>query len=849
MGHDETQMSVLIRFFSRFLSKIKNRTDRLELPEAIDSREPPKTVPTYEKLKNRGTELLDSGDRQEAILFFEAAFNERPNAESHVNLGFALLEIDRSSDAKIHFEQAVKLNPNSFDANFLYACVACADGDYKAASASVKSALIIDPHSEPALNLFYKVLAIEGDFTQIEDHLTLNNSKIRSISGLKVLMARTLLDISAESDLKQSLLVHAANYLKIAIELNPNDPDVFIEQGRLFLFQDHAALAADSFVRAVTLSTNFAPAYYGLAKAQKILGNRTEAAASAEKAILKNPQHIDAHKMLADISLEKSEYVKAENHYQIIINLDPNSAEAKILLGVVYSERGQYQLATDVTRQAIDLSKGFPEGYFALGNIFLKQQRYTDAVDCYHQALKLRPDYVDVKNNLASSLLAMGNNDEALRLYQGIVQVDPTNEMALQNVAYSLSFNANCTPAEYLAAARQFGTIATARAKPFTTWVQKPLAGRALKVGLVSGDFRRHPVGFFLESVLTYFDPEKTEIHAFSNLVYTDDLQASLKSRVSHWTSISSLTDEEAATLIHDAELDLLIDLSGHTGANRCALFSWRAAPVQAAWLGYWASTGVAEIDYILTDRHSVLPEHQSHFSEKVWYLASTRMCFTPKSLVYELLPSPCPSIKLGYITFGCFQAAHKLNHEVLALWSQIHRQLPNARFYLQGKGFDDLTIRAELLARLKDAGLPLESVSLHGGEKHLAFLKTHRKVDIILDTFPFPGGTTTCEALWMGVPTVTLAGNSMLARQGVSLLNYAGLSDWVARTGMEYVAIAVQKAGNIQQLSLLRAALRQQVFQSSLFQAPDFSMHLEDTFRDIVLDKYPQLKNNQYQL
>ena len=834
-----------MNFFSRFLPKNKNRTDQKSLAETTAPIESTLILSTYEKLKSQGTQLLDSGDLQEAVLIFEAAFKERPTAESHVNLGFALLEVHRSNEAKIHFEQAVKLDPSSFDANFLYACTACADGDYKEALSSVKSALAIHSQSSSALNLLYKLYAIEGDFKKIEEHLTLLSREAKSPSELKMLTARALLDISDEGDLKQTLLARAADYLEIALELNPACLDAFIEQGRLFLLQDRAALAVDSFEHAVAIKADSAAAHYGLAKTQKILGNRVQAAVNAEKAVLANPKHIDAHRLIADIALENSDYIKAENHYIKMIELEPNSKGVKILLGVIYSEKGQYELAIDITRQVINSSKGYPEGHFALGNIFLKKQNYTEAINCYYQALKLRPGYVGVMNNLASSLLSMGNNEEALSLYKDIVQVEPTNEMALQNLAYSLTFNTNYSPSEYLSAARQFGIVVTAKATPFKTWVQKPLIGRPLKVGLVSGDFRRHPVGFFLESVLTYFDLEKTEIHAFSNLVYADDLQASLKARVSYWTSIVGMSDKEAAELIHDAELDLLIDLSGHTGANRCALFAWCAAPVQATWLGYWASTGVTEIDYILTDRISVLPEHHDHFSEQVWYLANARMCFTPKSLVYEMLPSPCPAIKLGYITFGCFQAAHKLNHEVLALWFQIYQQLPNAHFRLQGKGFSDPTIRAELLSRLEHAGLPSDSVSLHGAEQHMAFLETHSKVDIILDTFPFPGGTTTCEALWMGVPTVTLAGNTMLARQGVSLLYYAGLSDWVAQTGSEYVSIAVQKAQDIKHLSILRAALRQQVFKSPLFQAPDFSKNLENTFRDLVLDKHPHFKGN----
>ena len=363
-----------MNFFSRFLPKNKSRTEQKSLAETAIPSERTLTLPTYEKLKSQGTELLDSGDFQEAVLIFEAAFKEKPTAESHVNLGFALLEVHRSSEAKIYFEQAVKLDPSSFDANFLYACTACADGDYKEALASVKSALAINSQSSSALNLLYKLYAIEGDFKKIEEHLTLLSLEAKSPSELKMLTARALLDISDEGYLKQTLLVHAADYLKIAIELNPVYLDAFIEQGRLFLLQDKAALAVKSFERAVAIKADSAAAHYGFAKTQKILGNRAQAAINAEKAVLANPKHIDAHSLIADIALEKSDYIKAENHYIKIIELEPNSTEVKVLLGVIYSEKGQYQLAIDITRQAINSSKGHPEGHFALGNVFLRKQ-------------------------------------------------------------------------------------------------------------------------------------------------------------------------------------------------------------------------------------------------------------------------------------------------------------------------------------------------------------------------------------------------------------------------------------------------------------------------------------------
>ena len=844
MGHDEVEVgiSMSIHFFSRFLPRLKRGSTEVDLAKVASVLTPEPSASNYEKLRKQGSELLDLGKPEDAVLVFETAFQTSPSAEAHLNLGYAMLEANRTSEAKRHFEHAARLDPSNFDAHLLIATVAAAEPNHEVAHAAIKSAIAINPESDVATNLLYRLFATQEQFQKIEDHVTLQSKGTKSTSEVKVDVAKALMNITAEGELKKTLLASASLHLQAAIELNPNNPYAFYEKGRLLLLKSGAALAVQSFEKAIAIDSTFVVFHYWLAIAHKTLGNRSLAAASAEKAVSTNPKYIETYKLLAEICLDNSDHIGAEAYCKKVIDIEPNAPEALLILGRIYVDTGQPQRAIDVSRQAVSLRQNSAEVHFALGNILSSQHFFAEAADSYRRALQLRPNYFDASNNLASTLLSMGNNEEALAMYQAIVKDDPEHAVGLQNIAFCLSFDPSCTPTEYLAIARKFGVVASAKAKPFTSWIQKPLNDRPLKVGLVSGDLRLHPVGLFLESVLTYFDIEKIEIHAFSNLTTFDALQVSLKSRVNKWVSIAGIPDEAAAKLIHDSELDLLLDLSGHTGAGRCALFAWRAAPVQAAWLGYWASTGVTEIDYVLSDRHSVLPEHQDHFSEKVWYMADTRLCFTPPSAIYKIVPGPCPAVRLGHVTFGCFQSIRKLNKNVFALWLRIHQRLPSALFRVQAGGLDNVEIRTELLKRMTDAGLPNECVSLHGSMPGLAYLKAHDEVDIILDTFPFPGGTTTCEALWMSVPTVTFAGDTMVSRQGVSLLTYAGLADWIANTEDEYVDIAVKKASDIKQLGRLRAVLRQQVFESALFNAPRFASNLEDTLRDMVLYKQPHL-------
>ncbi len=848
MGLDEVQVSTstVMRFLSKFLPGAKKGSPVATDAGITEAATPMLVVSDYEKFRKQGSEFLDVGKPDDAVLAFKSALQESPSAEAHLNLGYALLEANRLSEAKPHIEHAVRLNPNSFDAQFLLATMAANEADYDTAFDAIESAVKINPDAEVANNLLYRLFAVQRDFKKLEDRVVKRNEPNKTPEEIQVILADVFMGIPADGELRQDLLTRALQHLQRATALNPRNQYAFYKQGQILFDKNEAVKAIEPFENAIAIDSSYAIPHYGLAQAFKKLGKSDLATLSAEAAVLANPKYLDAHMLLAEISAEKFDYLQAVAHYKKIIEIEPDSPSAFSMLGSVYSDLKQDKLALEAAQHAVVLRKNSSLSYLALGNVLSSQGMFSKAVDAYRYALELQPGYIEVRKNLSTTLLAMGANEEASAILQALVKDAPEDYLCVQNLAYCRSFEVACTPGQYLTIAKHFGALALSRAKPFASWAQKPLIDRPLKVGLVSGDFKLHPVGMFLESVLTYLDAEKTEVHAFSNFTSTDVLQASLKLRVDNWTSIVGLTDEAAAKLIHDAQLDLLIDLAGNTSLNRCALFAWRPAPVQAAWLGYWASTGVAQIDYILADRQSVLPEHEHHFSEQVWYLANARMCYTPPSAIYEITPSPCPMVRRGHVTFGCFQSVRKLNKSVIALWGRIHQALPGARFRLQGAGFEDLRVGVDILQRFTDAGIPAECVSFHGAVPGIEYLKSLGEVDVILDTFPYPGGTTTCDALWMGVPTVTLAGNTMLSRQGASLLTYAGLSDWVAQTEEEYVAIAVQRAGDVHKLSGLRAAMRQQVFTSPLFNAPDFASSLEDTFREMVLHKRPKLGETQ---
>lgn len=358
-----------------------------------------------------------------------------------------------------------------------------------------------------------------------------------------------------------------------------------------------------------------------------------------------------------------------------------------------------------------------------------------------------------------------------------------------------------------------------------TRWtVEQP--PQRLRVGFVSGDLCEHPVGYFLEGILPALDRQRLELIAYPTCDRNGVLTDQLKSSFERWQPLWALSDEAAVEQIRADGIHVLIDLSGHTAYNRLAVFARRPAPVQVSWPGYFATTGVAQIDWFIADRVTVPESHQAYFTEQIHYLPETRLCFTPP--VDAPAVAPLPALTSGQLTFGCFQNLSKVNRQVLQHWAHIMAALPHSRLRMQVKDFADESARQHMFARLQAVGIAADRVSLHAGTGRRDYLAAHAEVDLILDTFPYTGGTTTCEALWMGVPTLTLCGNTLIARQGASMMRAAGLDDWVVDELESYVSRALAFAADVNALADLRAGMRQRLLRTALFDTPRFARQLE---------------------
>ncbi len=460
--------------------------------------------------------------------------------------------------------------------------------------------------------------------------------------------------------------------------------------------------------------------------------------------------------------------------------------------------------------------------------------RFAEAEEAYRQALRIDPNHAETLSNLGVLLKDMGRIREAERSYQQALLLDPDYFLVYSNLLFAQTYRCDANREESLATARLFGERVAAKAVPFTHKPHPNNIHRRLRIGLVSGDLRNHPVGFFLEGVVAALPPEKLELFAYATSCLEDLSTKKLKKIISNWHRVEGLSDAELAQLIRSDAIDILVDLSGHTAYNRLSVFAWKPAPIQVTWLGYCATTGVQAMDYVLVDSITLKPEQTIDFVEKPWYLPDCYLCFTPPDLPIPV--SPLPALAQPFVTFGCFNNTAKINPNVIACWARILLAVPNSRLLLKNPALTDATVQRSLMEPFQRAGIAPERLILEGSRQQTRkqHLECHHRLDMALDPFPYPGVTTSVEALWMGVPVLTLQGGCVLSRQGETLLQAAGLPDWIARDVDDYVAKAVTFASDLPRLATVRAGLRQQVLRSPLFDAPRFANHLTQAWQEM---------------
>ena len=509
-----------------------------------------------------------------------------------------------------------------------------------------------------------------------------------------------------------------------------------------------------------------------------------------------------------------------------LIHLYPNSLILLNLFGITLLRIGELNKSIQTFDKAIKLFPKDKDAYINKGSVLNKLGRLEESLLSYNKALELNPNFVEVYYNKGNTLRDLGRLEESLLSYNKALEIKPDFMEAYSNLLFTLNYSSKHQLSYLISKAREFGNIVSKKInKPYKNYNSLPIKNK-LRVGLVSGDLYNHPVGYFLESMLPNINPNKIELIAYLTNLKTDGLTERIKPFFAGWKILFNKNDEDAANEIHNDAIDILIDLSGHTGHNRLPVFGWRPAPVQVSWLGYFATTGLKQMDYIIGDPFVTPIGEDSHYTEKVWRMPETRLCFSVPNVNIDV--SILPALKNDYITFGCFNNFSKINDEVISLWSKILFTIPKSKILFKNKQIKEKSVCIRLIEKFNNNGINNERIIFEKSELRSKYFQAYNKVDVSLDPFPFTGGVMSIESLWMGVPVLTLSGDRFVSRQGEEILINADLNDWISKNKEEYVVKAEKLTSNLNKLALLRSSLRNQVLNSPLFNVPRFAKNFE---------------------
>jgi protein O-GlcNAc transferase len=504
----------------------------------------------------------------------------------------------------------------------------------------------------------------------------------------------------------------------------------------------------------------------------------------------------------------------------------------------VHAQLARFDAFLAECQQIVDTCGGDVDAVLSVASLLSSFGFLAAAQKCFRHARSLAPNNVRPLMGLADTARDTGNHGECRALYDMLLKLLPEHEIIRRSALLSLEYDPSAGNDDRLRMAKDWGQWATEKAgRTHERPPLRPLEGRPLRVGYVSADFCQHTVGLFVKDIIGNHDPDKIMAFAYSAGKVNDWVTSTVRTTCG-FRDVSSLDDRALVALIRQDEIDVLVDLSGQTAGSRLTVFAHRPAPVQVSWLGYFATTGLPAVDVVLLDEWHAPPGTEEQFVEEIIRLPGGRFCYTPVPFAPPDVALP-PSLSNGCITFGCFNNTAKLNAAVYDVWARILSAVPKSHLILKWRTFHDAGMCQLIRDAFAQRGIAPERIELRGASFHKDLLKEYDDIDIALDPFPFTGGLTSCEALWMGVPVVTWPQSRVVSRQTLAFLSATSLPELAARDADDYVLIACELAGNRQRLANLRAGMRQKMQVSSLMDVQGFTQRLEQSLTNLYQEVF----------
>ncbi len=617
-----------------------------------------------------------------------------------------------------------------------------------------------------------------------------------------------------------------------ALSLKPDYPEVLSNLGEWHLANGQAQEALPWFDRALACAPQFIQARINKTSALFELGQFEQARTLAAQIVADEPLSAEASLNLGNVLVHTGKTKQGIKCYQKALELQPHYAEAHFNLSSLLGSKEDLAKALGYLKRRLVEHGDSLQNLCMLASAYQAAGQLDESEKMCRRVLERQPDNLTALITLASCISNGGDSAAAVELYKRVLQVDPTQAGMASNLLFEHNNVVSIGREQLFQLHRQWAADFEApllTEQDFSVLSKDPQ--RPLRIGYVSGDFVRHPVGFLLRDILQNHDKERFSVHCFSMVIRPEDVLPELRRAADSWEDIFYLSDDEVADLIRASHIDILIDLSGHTAFHRLLAFARRLAPIQVEWIGYFHSTGMSSMDYFITDPFTSPVGSGQLFSEVPVHLPHTRFCYGPPDYAPDV--NRLPALKNGYITFGSFNRLPKLTDVTLQCWSRILLSVPNSKLVIKSGALSESLIQERLLARFENEGVAPQRLEFREGSSHDAMLSEYGDIDIALDTFPFNGGMTTLESLWMGVPVVTIAGDTVVSRQTVSVLANIGLVEELAFEDRDaYVAGAVALASDWERLDNLRNLLRPRMANSPLRDAVQFTHDLDDLFR-----------------
>jgi len=648
-----------------------------------------------------------------------------------------------------------------------------------------------------------------------------------------------------------------------ALEINPRRESALLGLAGLLIMRGRGETARDLLLRCCGIAPDRVEAWDALGLALLLTDERSLAEPAFAEAQRLSPQTLQyaLHRVEGAFAAGSEEALLT--WLEVAREEDPLNHVLPAALGVLLERLGRRPEAIDAYEAATALAPDAPYPATLLANALAHANRVREAEAVLRNASTLDPDNDELRDmhasimlrlyrhaeartellacierhgerpgdlcNLANATSCLGSQDEAEELARRAIALAPGLSWPRRTLCNVLPYRDGITGAELLAALKNCSVGLPREVLP--PFANTPDPERLLVIGLLSGSFKAHPVGWLTIAGFETLDPDAFAVVCLAQNDAKDWMAKRFRAMAHEWHDVDTLSDTALAMKARDLGIDILIDLGGYGEAGRMAACAHRLAPVQMKWVGMQNhSSGLAEMDWIITDRWETPPELESVYSERPLRLADGYVCYSPPPYAPDV--GPLPALANGHITFGCFNNLAKITPRVIAIWCDVLHRVPDSRLVLKTHQFADPPTAERVLAAFTERGIAPERIELRGPSGHRAFMGEYNHIDIVLDPFPYSGGLTTCEALWMGVPTVTVPGETFASRHSMSHLNNAGLADWVAPDLAAYVELAVRRAFDIPALAALRAGLRAHVKASPLCDAPRFGCNLSEALR-----------------